>query len=162
MPIYEFYCDDCAILFNFFSSRINTSKIPDCPKCKKALTRQISTFSTLGRAREPAEGGMPDFNEGDLDRVMGELAGDMDKINEDDPRQMAMMMRKFTEKSGLALGDGMEEALARMEAGEDPDKIEQEMGDLLEGEDPLAILGRKGGKRAVKKRLIRDETLYEL
>ncbi|XCN71926.1 MAG: FmdB family zinc ribbon protein [Candidatus Electrothrix aestuarii] len=35
MPIYEFYCQDCNTIFNFFSSRINTEKRPDCPKCGK-------------------------------------------------------------------------------------------------------------------------------
>ena len=40
MPIYEFYCPDCNTLFNFFSSRINTEKKPDCPKCgRKELDR---------------------------------------------------------------------------------------------------------------------------
>ena len=42
-------------------------------------------------------------------------------------------MRKLTDMTGLELGDGMQEALKRMDAGEDPDAIEAEMGDLLEG-----------------------------
>jgi hypothetical protein len=41
----------------------------------------------------------------------------------------------------------MEEALRRMEAGEDPEKIEEEMGDVLE-EDPFGgLLGGEGGER---------------
>ena len=53
----------------------------------------------------------------------------------------------------------MEEALARMEAGEDPDKIEQEMGDILENEDPF---GKKTKKSTKRSRPLIDETLYEL
>ena len=57
----------------------------------------------------------------------------------------------------------MEEAIARMEAGEDPDQIEQEMGDLMEGEEPFSLETMKkkvqsGGKRPP----IHDEKLYEL
>jgi hypothetical protein len=58
----------------------------------------------------------------------------------------------------------MEEAIRRMEAGEDPDQIEQEMGDLLEGEAPLALDGRSGLQR-LRKRFTPpeiDETLYEM
>jgi hypothetical protein len=55
----------------------------------------------------------------------------------------------------------MEEALKRMEAGEDPEQVEAEMGDLLEQEEPFIIEGKKG--RGVQRRTPhRDETLYEL
>ena len=162
MPIYEFYCKACNTIFNFLSSRVNTEKVPDCPKCSKALQRQVSMFSTIGRANKPEEGGFPDIDESQMERVLGELACEAENVNEDDPRQMARIMRKFSEKSGLSLGDGMEEALCRMESGEDPEKIEQEMGDLLEGEDPFGMLAQKAGKSGRKTAPIKDEKLYEL
>jgi len=57
----------------------------------------------------------------------------------------------------------MTEALQRMERGEDPDQIEAEMGDLLEGEDPFLLPGRKGGKKSGKRAAPqRDDTLYDL
>ena len=53
MPIYEFYCDQCNVVFNFLSSKVNTTKKPDCPRCgKPELTKKISTFATIGRAKE--------------------------------------------------------------------------------------------------------------
>ena len=57
----------------------------------------------------------------------------------------------------------MEEALSRMEKGEDPEKIEAEMGDTLESEEPF-LLPDKNGKPAKAKyiRPLRDETLYDL
>ncbi len=162
MPIYEFYCEKCNTLFNFFSSKINTEKIPECPKCQRLLKRQMSMFATIGKAKEPGEDGLPDFEESKMEKVLGELAQEAENINEDDPKQMAQIMRKFTEQSGVSLGDGMEEALARMESGEDPEKIEQEMGDLLEGEGPFDMQAKKI-KAAVRKRTpTRDETLYTL
>ncbi|MDH3798752.1 MAG: zinc ribbon domain-containing protein, partial [Desulfobacterales bacterium] len=43
MPIYEFYCEDCNTIFNFFSKSVNTTKTPKCPNCKKKrLSRQMS------------------------------------------------------------------------------------------------------------------------
>jgi hypothetical protein len=72
-----------------------------------------------------------------------------------------MLMRKLSDATGLNLGPGMEEALSRMERGEDPEKIEQEMGDLLEGEDPF-IFGAKAKKGSRKPAPRIDETLYDL
>jgi hypothetical protein len=83
-------------------------------------------------------------------------------MDENDPRQAANLMRKLSDMTGLNLGSGMEEALKRMEAGEDPEQIEQEMGDLLEGEEPFA-LGEKSSKKGSRMRPpLRDETLYDL
>jgi hypothetical protein len=70
-------------------------------------------------------------------------------------------MRKLTDMTGMQLGSGMEEALSRMEAGEDPETIEAEMGDILEQEDPF-VMGKKNVKlsRILPPRV--DETLYDL
>ncbi|MBC8316378.1 MAG: zinc ribbon domain-containing protein [Desulfobulbaceae bacterium] len=159
MPIYEFYCSECNTLFNFFSRRINTTKQPLCPKCNQTLQRQMSTFATIGKATESSDDFPLDIDESQMEKVLAGLAGEAGNINEDDPRQMANLMRKFSDQTGLSLGDGMEEALARMEAGEDPDKIEQEMGDILENEDPF---GKKTKKSTKRSRPLIDETLYEL
>jgi putative FmdB family regulatory protein len=164
MPIYEFFCDDCNMIFNFFSRTINTKKVPKCPKCKnKSLSRQVSMFSVTGRAKEPGDGDDLPFDETKMEEAMNMLAGEAENISEDDPKQAAGLMRKLSDMSGLKLGDGMEEALSRMEKGEDPDKIEAEMGDVLENEDPFSMSGA-GGKRGKSKlsRPMRDETLYDL
>ena len=164
MPIYEFYCDHCHTIFNFFSSTVNTRKVPRCPRCKdNKLSRQVSMFAVTGRARE--DGDMDDlpFDEGQMEKAMQMMAGEAEKINEDDPRQAAQLMRKLTRMTGLDLGDGMEEALSRMEAGEDPEQIEAEMGDLLEGDDPFQLKGKKGSSERGRRRAPeRDETLYDL
>ena len=162
MPIYEFYCEDCNTIFNFFSRSVNTTKRPLCPRCKqKKMKRQMSTFARLTGAKE--EGDLDDLpmDEAKMEKAMNLLARDADTINEDDPRQAASLMRKLSDVAGVGLGPGMEEALKRMEAGEDPDQIEAEMGDILEQEEPF-ILGEKRGSGARKSRPRRDETLYEL
>ena len=141
MPIYEFYCKNCHMIFNFFSSSVNIDKIPKCPKCNKInLERQMSKFATLKhKGDEPEDMPMPDMDESKLEQAMNMLAKEAENINEDDPRQAANLMRKLSDMTGLNLGPGMEEALARMEAGDDPEQIEAEMGDLLEGEEPFSF-----------------------
>lgn len=96
-----------------------------------------------------------------MEKAMGLLAQEADGINEDDPRQAADLMRKFTEATGASLGPGMEEALRRLEAGEDPDQIEAELGDLMEEEEPF-VFGAKRGGRVKRAKPRRDETLYDL
>jgi putative FmdB family regulatory protein len=163
MPIYEFYCEACNTIFNFFSRAVNTTKKPTCPRCRKRrLARRMSAFAVTGKAKE--EGGADDlpFDESRMEKAMQTLAGEAESISEEDPRQAANLMRKLTDMTGLELGPGMTEALRRMERGEDPDQIEAEMGDLLEGEDPFLLPGKKGSQKNRRPAPSRDETLYDL
>jgi putative FmdB family regulatory protein len=168
MPIYEFYCVDCHAVFNFFSRTVNTTKRPACPRCSRPkLERRISRFAiSKGRsegADSPEE--MPDVDEARMEGIMEELARESEGADQDDPRQMARVMRKLCESSGLPLGGKMEEAIRRIEAGEDPDKIEEELGDFLGDEEPMLGAGGSGGLRNLARRLRSpevDEALYDL
>ena len=164
MPIYEFYCGDCNTIFNFFSKTVNTTKRPKCPKCKtRTLKRQISLVAFTGKAKEDGEFDDLPFDESKMEQAMRMLASEADKINEDDPKQAANLMRKLSDMTGLKLGEGMDEALRRMEKGEDPEQVEAELGDLLEDEDPFSLPGKKTkGLKAKYKEPLRDETLYDL
>ena len=166
MPMYEFFCNECNTIFTFFSRSINTEKIPPCPKdTAHTLSRMVSRFAITGKsARQGDDGeeGMPDLpiDESRMERAMESLAAEAENINEDDPRQAANLMRKLTDMTGLKLGDKMEDALSRMEAGEDPDAIEQELGDIDE-KDLFSVAS--GGKSSGKTKIpSRDETLYEM
>ncbi len=162
MPVYEFYCDDCNTIYNFFSRSVNTSKRPMCPKCKKKkLKRQMSAFARISGAKEKENADDLPIDESKIEKALNLLAKEADGINEEDPRQAATLMRKFTDATGATLGPSMEEAIIRMEAGEDPEQIEAEMGDLIEQEEPFMFEGkRRAGTR--KPKPSRDETLYEL
>jgi putative FmdB family regulatory protein len=161
MPIYEFYCERCNTIFNFYSRSINTTKQPLCPRCKKeTLKRFLSTFSVLRDSSKGEKEEQFPFDEQKMEQAMGVLAREADTIDEDDPRQAANVMRKLSEMAGLPLGKGMKEAIDRMEAGEDPEKIEEEMGDILE-EDPFALPGRRS-QTVRYPSPSRDDTLYEL
>ncbi len=123
----------------------------------------MSLFAAVSNRKEGGEtdAAIPDLNEAKMEKAMDILANDAGKINEQDPRQAARLMKKLSEATGVSMGAGMEEALRRMEQGEDPEKIEEEMGDLLEKEEPF-IMEDKGPRRHKKQRPKIDETLYEL
>lgn len=165
MPIYEFYCHTCNTIYNFFSKSVNTEKVPNCPKCKdSALKRKVSLFAAITGRNKDSEDmgeGMPPIDESKMEKAFAMLASEAGKMNDDDPRQAANLMRKLSEATGLKMGAGMEEALSRMERGEDPDRIEQEMGDLLEGEDPF-IFEQKSSSAGKKPKPQVDDTLYDL
>ena len=103
------------------------------------------------------------MNEPKMERAMQMLAGEAGRMNGDDPRQAADLLRRLSDMTGLELGNGMQEALQRMKNGENPEQIEAEMGDLLEAEDPFLMPGEKGcGPKADRPVPIQDETLYDL
>ncbi len=163
MPIYEFYCRDCNTIYNFFSKYVNTNKIPLCPRCKDSkLSRQASVFAVAGRAKEGSDADDLPFDESKMEKAMQMLEREAGNINEEDPKQAAALMRKLSDVAGLKLGSGMDEAIRRLERGEDPDSIESEMGDILEQEDPFSLSGKKGAGRSKRTAPLRDETLYDL
>lgn len=167
MPIYEFYCQRCNTIYNFLSRSIQPDKRPNCPHCKKVkLAKQVSLFAPTGRATEGTtnEPALP-MDESKMERAMDALAREADQVTEEDPRQAANLMRKFSQMTGMEMGEGMKEALNRLEAGEDPDRIEAELGDRLEKEDPFILpeKGKKGRTKGLRSPAPRrDPTLHEM
>lgn len=161
MPIYEFACPKCRKIYSFLSKRVNPTHSPACPKCgNKKLDKQLSRFAmTKGLKEAPAAGGdegpdgepMPDFDDPKIAQAMSELERDMDHLDENNPKHMAYMMKKM--KDVMPAGTvpkEMDEAIKRLESGEDPEKIEEDMGDLLGGmmgedEDGGMGMGGMGG-----------------
>jgi putative FmdB family regulatory protein len=157
MPIYEYACPKCRRIFNFLSKRMTAAKAPACPKCGgRKMTKQVSAFAfTRGAKEAPASGGGDDAGEGggppmpDMDnprvmRAMAEMERDMEHMDENNPRHMAHLMKKM--KDLMPPGTTPKEldiAIKRLEAGEDPEKIEADMGDLLG--DAMGGEGGPGG-----------------
>lgn len=167
MPVYEFYCGDCHAIFNFLARQVNTERRPACPRCgRPELERQVSRFAISKNRPEPAGEGLPEgLNEEKMEQAMMALAGEMEGVDEDDPRAMARFMRRFTEMTGVNLGDEAQEAMRRLEAGEDPEQIEAEMGDLFADDDNLDGLFGVEKMAKLKKRLAppeHDDTLYTM
>ncbi|NQU40285.1 MAG: zinc ribbon domain-containing protein [Lentisphaerae bacterium] len=167
MPIYEFYCPECHVIYSFLSRSINTTKRPACPRCpRRKLEKQVSLFAATGHASE--DGGLDDvpIDERRMESAMEAMASEAEHMNEDDPREAARLMRKFSDMTGMEFGKGMQEALGRMESGEDPELVEAEMGELMESEDPFVLPGKKAGAQADGGRSRgepqRDKSLYEM
>ena len=132
MPIYEFYCPDCHAIYSFFSRRVNADAGPSCPRCAGlVLERQVSLFSVSQNRSSNGNDGMAGIDEDRLESALMSMAGDLDKVDSD-PSQVASAMRKWLATSGLKMGADMEDAMARVEAGEDPEVIEAELSDATE------------------------------
>jgi putative FmdB family regulatory protein len=142
MPIYEYACPKCRKIFNFLSKRINPDRLPVCPKCgNKKMVKELSRFAMIKGAAEPAAGGtseggddmaMPNFDDPKVQRVMNEMERDMGTMDENNPKHIAHMMKKM--KDIMPAGSVPKEldvAIKRLEQGEDPEKIEADMGDVL-------------------------------
>ena len=141
MPIYEYACPKCRVIFNFLSKRINPEGLPSCPKCGNAkMVKQMSRFAMSRRVPEPAAKGedtgegppMPDFDDPRVERAMLEMERDMEHLDENNPKHMAHMMRKMKDLMPPGtIPKELDVAIKRLEAGEDPEKIEEDMGDVL-------------------------------
>lgn len=171
MPIYEFYCPPCHTLFSFLARRVGVRALPQCPRCHGALSRQVSPFAHLRKRVDVTDGGVegePPIDEVRMEQAMASMAGEMERLDDEnaDPRTAARLMRKFASAGGMAFNPAVEEALSRMERGEDPDALEAEYGDALGAENPF-LTGEPGGKlRGLVRRMgagpRRDTTLYDL
>jgi hypothetical protein len=174
MPIYEFYSPDTRKIYTFFARSLSyAGKTPRCPDQPKArMEKLISNFSVTGRAKEKDEFGGGGGEDAQLDAAMAEMErefGGMDESNPD-PRQLARMMRKMSSLTGEKMPAQMEEMIARMEKGEDPEKLEEEYGSAMdefepgEGSDDAAAgseLSKTLG-RLRRRRVERDPTMYEM
>jgi putative FmdB family regulatory protein len=164
MPIYEFYCQACHAVFNFFSASIAIAARPSCPRCGRGdLPRRPSSFATL-RHRQTGEEGEPspldDVDESRMGAAMDTLMREMGDLDEDaDPRRMGAFFRRFSDLAGLEMGPRMEDALARIEAGHEIDELESEL-DGLDQDDSLEDLFRM--KRAADRRRRRPQIDPEL
>src|SRR5690349_5928627 len=145
MPIYEFACPKCRKIYSFLSKRVNPTRSPVCPKCgNRNLEKQLSRFAMTKGLKEPGATGHeeepgPDFDDPKIAAAMNELERDMEHLDENNPKHMAHMMKKMKDVMPPgSMPKEMDEAIKRLEAGEDPEKIEQDMGDVfgaMEGEE---------------------------
>ncbi len=150
MPIYEFLCPGCNRIFAFHSFRVDTEKVPTCPRCGGSDMRRVPSRFGIAAARakeeaardrtEDGDRGGPDLDDPRVEREMMRLVSEMEGMDENDPRQMARVVRRMAEITGEPVTPAMEEMIRRLEAGEDPEKVEEELGDALDEE-----MGEEGG-----------------
>lgn len=173
MPIYEYACMECRTVFQFWTQRIGEKQNPQCPKCGRTHMKRLLSSFAIGKGQSSAKPESP--MEGDssipdpfanmspaqqehAEREMMKLMSQAEGMDENDPRQMGAFMRKMSEITGLDLGSEMNEAIRRLESGEDPEKIEEEMGDLF-GE---GMGGMPGGTPGAGGGWSYDNNLYDM
>ena len=168
MPIYEFACPKCRKIYSFLSKRLNPDRDPVCPRCgNKKLEKQMSQFAAPrasgksdgaeGEAGPAMDETMPDMEDPRMLRAMGEIERDMGHMDEHNPKHMAQLMRKMKDlmPPGTMPKD-IDVAIKRLEAAEDPEKIEEDMGEMFGGLDEEAGgAGGPGGSYS------RDAGLYD-
>jgi putative FmdB family regulatory protein len=148
MPIYEYRCAGCkrrvSIFFQSFAAaerRVAEGEV-ECPNCgSKELSRLVSRVNMVRGGSAFDTDSFGDFDDGE---DMGGMGGMFDGMDSEDPRAIARWARQMKEQLGddADLGPEFDRALARIESGEDPDKV---MDDL----DPEAMSGLGGGDEAL-------------
>jgi putative FmdB family regulatory protein len=119
VPIYEFRCNACTrkVTLSYPSVADYASATPACTHCGSTdLTRLISRVR-VARSEVSRMESMAD-------------SGDFAGLDEDDPRSLGRMMRKFSAEMGEDMGPEFEEVVGRLEAGESPEAIEESMPEL--------------------------------
>jgi len=171
MPIYEFYSPDSHRIYSFLAKRfLKEGEVPICPdEPKNRMEKIVSAFAFTGRAKEVVkkEGESEAGMDPRMEQEMMKMADEFSKMDEKnpDPRVMGRMMRRMMEASGQKLPAEMGEMLQRLEKGENPDKLEEEYGDVMEKMEGVEGVGeeKEDWKMRLRRRMPprRDPKLYE-
>ena len=144
MPIYEYYSPDTHKIYSFFAKSTRYKDIlPPCPDGQEhKMEKMVSSFAFVGstdkaeKANQGDGNNDPDLEDPRMMQAMGEMEKAIAGMDEDnpDPKVMGQMMRKMADITGEKMDEGMNEMIAKLEEGQDPEALEAEMGDLL-GDD---------------------------
>ncbi|HMQ52979.1 MAG TPA: zinc ribbon domain-containing protein [Anaerolineae bacterium] len=119
MPIYEYGCYDCRKRVNIFFRSFSevATREPTCPRCGGTHLKRLISKVAFVRSEESRLENLAD---------PGGLSG----LDENDPKSIARWMKKMSSEMGEDLGPEFNEVVDRLEAGEDPESIEQSMPEL--------------------------------
>lgn len=137
MPIYEYRCQQCgrkqSIFWRSLSAVNETST-----KCERCGSKQLTRL--MSKVRVVRAGSRNDNSDsaGPSDDVMMD---EMSNLDENDPRALGRFMRKMAAESGEDMGPEFDEVVSRLEKGEDPERIEKDMGDLFGGDESAGLGG---------------------
>jgi hypothetical protein len=174
MPIYEYFCPQNRRIYSFFARSLRyADKTPRCPENPKwKMEKMLSGFAITGRAKEETPGTDEDLDDSKMEAAMDAMEREFGSVADSDnpdPRALAAMMRRMGEITGQKMPPEMGEVIARLEKGEDPDKLEEEYGDVFEKMEGMGEEGGDGeaqtegrGKLRRKRRITRDPKLYEM
>ena len=135
MPIYEYRCSNCKRKVSIFWRSLSAvdESTARCTYCGSAgLSRLVSKVRVIrgGSSGDDSSSGSGAGGEADDMDLPG-----MEGLDENDPRSLGRFLRKMASETGENMGPEFDEVVGRLEKGEDPEKIEESMGDLF-GEPP--------------------------
>ncbi|NMC78627.1 MAG: zinc ribbon domain-containing protein [Chloroflexi bacterium] len=117
MPNYEYRCEDCHRRFEVFFSYADYGKEAVlCPRCGSA-----NVHRKIGRIR------VAHSDESRLENMADPAT--LDGLDEN-PEALGRMMRQMSSQLGEDMGPEFDEVVGRLEAGQTPDKIEEELPGL--------------------------------
>jgi putative FmdB family regulatory protein len=120
MPTYDYRCNNCKARFNLFFSYADYGRVAiSCPKCGSAQVRR-----RIGRIR------IAKSEERRLDDMVN--PSHLDGL-ENDPKALGRLMRKMGAELGEDAGPEFDEVVSRLESGQDPEEIERDLPNLVEG-----------------------------
>jgi putative FmdB family regulatory protein len=122
MPIYEYGCYDCRKRVNVFFRSFSEAerKTPVCPRCGGENIKRLVSRVAFVRSEESRLEAMAD-------------PANLANFDENDPKSLAKLMRQMGSEAGEDLGPEFNEVVSRLESGQSPDEIEQDMPDLMSG-----------------------------
>jgi hypothetical protein len=74
-----------------------------------------------------------------MEEIMARMGDRIQALDDDDadPREAVKVMREMAEAGGLHFDKDVREAMARIEAGEDPEKIDEAFSEVFNRENPF-------------------------
>jgi len=122
MPNYEYRCLNCRRRFEIFMAYKDYGARPIiCPHCKSENVQRRIGRIRVAKSEESRLESMADPES---------LAG-----LEEDPRALGRMMRQMSGELGEDMGPEFNEVVGRLESGQSPEQIEQDLPDLGGGAD---------------------------
>ncbi|HUS14709.1 MAG TPA: zinc ribbon domain-containing protein [Chloroflexia bacterium] len=138
MPIYEYRCPDCQRRVSLFYRTVSAAQAEGgnavCPNCQghnlQRLISRVSYIKAGNLGDSENVGGMTTADDLDNEEQYGSYGNDpegfgemLKGVDEDDPRSVARWARNMQRQTGEDLGPEFDTALNRIEAGEDPDRV---------------------------------------
>lgn len=118
MPTYDFICNNCNQRFDVFQTFAEYGKKKvSCTHCGSKKVRRRMTKVRIAKSEDSRMNAMAD-----------EFSGFENM--EDDPKEMARMMKKMGNEMGEELPPEFNEVVDRLESGQSPDEIESAIPDL--------------------------------
>ena len=148
---------------DFFSRRVNTETIPNCPHCGTVLSKEVSRIAIGSGTDASDEYGDSPMDDARMQAAVDAFGDRLDAISDtSNPEQAAAVMKEFSEASGLGFNKDVKEALARIAAGEGEAGANAELDEMLSRGEFFAPTDRDQGGITHTQPPTKDPTMYDM